>query len=180
MSGNIIAFSGTHGTGKSTSAYQLTAALKLKGVSAAVIDELARECPLKINKDANLSTQYWILASQIKRELEITNRYDYIITDRAVIDTVSYGVTLGLIDYNFGSFLKSHVLDMYSKIFVLDPTGFNYQVSDGIRDMCTDFRMDVHENLLLLYKIMGIDYQLVVSPDNLKECVNSYFGSDIL
>ena len=180
MGGNIIAFSGTHGTGKSTCAYSLAATLKLKGFNVAVIDELARECPLKINKDANLSTQYWIISSQIKREIEIADKYDFIITDRAVMDTVSYGVSLGLFDMNFGHFLKSHILKMYGSIFVLNPHGFSYQVADGVRDMCTFFRQDVHNNLIMLYKTIGIDYQIVDYPDNLKECVDSYFGRAIL
>lgn len=162
---NIIAISGTHGTSKSCTAYNLASKLKISGVNVAVIDELARECPLKINKDAGELTQYWILASQMKREIELIGRYDYIITDRSIIDTLAYGITLGVISMYSDNFISNYVKSYYKKIFVLDPLIFNYHISDGIRDMDSEFRYNVHVNLVELYLKLGIDFELIVDKN---------------
>lgn len=173
---NIIAFSGTHGVGKSTQAYYLAAKLKINGYNVAVIDELARECPLKINKDAGELTQFWIIASQMKREIEMMSKYDYIISDRSVFDTLAYGVTLGLFEYSEMSSIQKYIKTYYKDIFVLDPTEFSYQVSDGVRDMDEDFRMDVHNNLIKLYNYFNISYTYIQDEKYLKLILNQMFN----
>lgn len=155
----IIAFSGTHGTSKSTKAYQLASILKLKGSNVIVIDELARECPLPINKGATELTQYWILTAQMKREIELLDKYEYIISDRSIIDTLAYSATLGITNFDFGNtVMGNYVKKYYKDIFLLDPTGFNYQINDGVRDMNPEFRMEVHQNMVKLYESFGIEY----------------------
>lgn len=172
---NLIAFSGTHGTGKSFRAYNFAIDLKLMGYNVVVLDELARECPLKINKEAGILTQYWILASQMKKEIKLMDRYDYIISDRSVFDTIAYAVTLGLIDFSNDSLISNYVRDNYFKIFVLDPDAFDYQVDDGVRDMDVGFRYTVHTNLLKIYDQYGIDYYLARDNESLDNKLHELF-----
>jgi predicted ATPase len=172
---NIIAFSGTHGTGKSTQAYLLGSRMKTSGKNVVVIDELARECPLPINKEAGLETQYWIISSQIKREIELSEKYSYIIADRSLMDSLSYAYTLGLTRLDGHDSICNYMQMYYDTIFVLDPLSFDYHYSDGIRDMDVDFRMDVHENLLRLYNLYHIDYIYVKDRDFLEDYINIRF-----
>ena len=65
-----IAFIGTHGVGKTTLCYELAASLKKRDLSVELVREVARECPLPINRDTTLKAQSWILHTQIARELE--------------------------------------------------------------------------------------------------------------
>ena len=81
-----IAFIGTHGVGKTTLCFELAAALKRLDMSVDLVKEVARECPLPINRETTQEAQNWILHSQIAREIELAPHFDAIICDRAVLD----------------------------------------------------------------------------------------------
>jgi len=176
MKRNLIAVSGTHGTSKSSTAYQIAADMKRNGYNVVVIDELARECPLKINQEATELTQYWILVSQMKREIELMDKYDYVISDRSVFDTLSYATTLKLLEVNLDDIISHYVKRYYKYIFLLDPNGFNYHINDGIRDMDPDFRMEIHNNLIRLYDKFNINYIHMETAEVLKGYINRVFN----
>ena len=64
-----VAFIGTHGTGKTTLCYDLTAALKRQGFNADMVKEVARLSPLPINRKTSLDAQTWILMTQVAEEI---------------------------------------------------------------------------------------------------------------
>ncbi len=85
-----IAFIGSHGVGKTTLCYGLAARLKRLDVSLEVVHEVARRCPLGINRETTLSAQAWILHTQIAEELVASSRYEVVICDRSVLDNFVY------------------------------------------------------------------------------------------
>lgn len=85
-----IAFVGTHGVGKTTLCYDLAAALKRRDVTLELVSEVARECPLPINRETTARAQAWILHTQIARELEAEAKAEAVICDRAVVDNFCY------------------------------------------------------------------------------------------
>lgn len=85
-----IAFVGTHGVGKTTLCYGLAARLKRGDVSLDVVGEVARRCPLPINRGTTLEAQSWILHTQIAEEIVAATRYDVVICDRSVLDNYVY------------------------------------------------------------------------------------------
>ena len=85
-----IAFIGTHGVGKTTLCYGLAARLKRLDISLDVVREVARRCPLTINRETTLSAQAWILHTQIAEELVAATNYDVVICDRSVLDNFVY------------------------------------------------------------------------------------------
>jgi hypothetical protein len=85
-----IAFIGTHGVGKTTLCYELAASLKKRDLSVELVREVARECPLPINRDTTLKAQSWILHTQIARELEAEAKADVVVCDRSVLDNFCY------------------------------------------------------------------------------------------
>lgn len=85
-----IAFIGSHGVGKTTLCYGLAARLKAADVSLDVVGEVARRCPLPINRGTTLAAQAWILHTQIAEELTASSRYDAVICDRSVLDNYVY------------------------------------------------------------------------------------------
>lgn len=89
-SGFKIAFIGSHGVGKTTLCYGLAARLKAADVSLEVVGEIARRCPLPINRGTTLAAQAWILHTQIAEELVAASRYDFVICDRSVLDNFVY------------------------------------------------------------------------------------------
>lgn len=164
----IIAFSGTHGTSKTSKAYEYATQCKVVGKNVCVLDEVARECPLPINKGASEMSQYWIIASQIKRELDLSLRYPLVVTDRTIMDTAAYARVLGGFNRGELHFIGNYVKG-YHKIYLLDPDIFDFQVDDGVRDLDRKFRMDVHIELVGLYQDYGITYDLIDSPEIFEE-----------
>lgn len=85
-----IAFIGTHGVGKTTLCYGLAARLKSRDLSLEVVGEVARRCPLPINRNTTTAAQSWILHSQIAEEILASERHDVVICDRSVLDNFIY------------------------------------------------------------------------------------------
>ena len=70
-----IAFIGTHGVGKTTLCYELAAALKRLDLSVDLVKEVARDCPLPINRETTDDAQNWILHTQVAREIALSNAF---------------------------------------------------------------------------------------------------------
>jgi len=87
-----IAFIGTHGVGKTTLCFELAACLKRLDISVDVVKEVARHCPLPINRDTTAAAQEWILHTQVAKELELAQAYEAIVCDRSVLDNYAYMV----------------------------------------------------------------------------------------
>jgi len=90
VNGVKVAFIGTHGVGKTTLCYELAAALKKRDVTVELVREMARECPLPINRETTLPAQAWILHSQIAWELAAASRAQVVVCDRAALDNYCY------------------------------------------------------------------------------------------
>ncbi len=52
--------------------------------------EVIRFNPLGLNEGATAEAQLWVIMAQIQQELELRNRADVLVTDRAVIDNFAY------------------------------------------------------------------------------------------
>lgn len=85
-----IAFIGTHGVGKTTLCFDVAARLKRLDLAVDLVKEVARACPLPINRDTTLEAQAWILHSQIAEEIATTARYQVVVCDRSVLDNYAY------------------------------------------------------------------------------------------
>lgn len=166
----IIALSSTHGTGKSSLAYSLCAKMKMRGDNVVVLDELARRCPFEINKGASLKTQKWIICKQIIEELELMEKFDYIIVDRGVMDGYCYGMVLNMSSLKpFYHVLTNHINDYYHRIYVPDMNSFNFQYEDGTRDLDPTFRKKVYEEILSAYKRFNIRHTIIHKPEDIYE-----------
>ncbi|MEK6938911.1 MAG: AAA family ATPase [Nanoarchaeota archaeon] len=84
----------THGTGKTTLAFDVAGELKKKSLKVRVIRELAtlaRERNIPIDQTTTLEAQAWILYRQCSAELEAKiYNYDVVICDRTVLDNYCY------------------------------------------------------------------------------------------
>ena len=85
-----IAFIGTHGVGKTTLSFELAARLKRMDYSVDLVKEVARDCPLPINRETSYESQSWILHTQIARELASSDRHEAVVCDRSVLDNYAY------------------------------------------------------------------------------------------
>ena len=85
-----LAFIGTHGVGKTTLCYGLAARLKARDITLDVVDEVARRCPLPINRRTTIAAQAWILHTQIADELVAQDRHEMVLCDRSALDNYVY------------------------------------------------------------------------------------------
>jgi thymidylate kinase len=88
-----IAFIGSHGIRKTTLCYDLAARLKRQDRAVDLVKEVARRCPLPINRETTLDAQAWILHTQIADEVATAAQNDIVICDRSVLDNYAYLVT---------------------------------------------------------------------------------------
>lgn len=154
-----IAYTGTHGCGKTTETFRNAFEFKLSSKkSVNVLAEVARYSPFPINQKATPESCLWIFYSQLTKELEESLKSDILICDRSVIDSIAYGKVLGY--ENIVSMLipiaKYHLLT-YDKLYFLLSEKHDFLINDGVRDLDLNFRKRVEDELLSLYKELGKD-----------------------
>ncbi len=148
-----IAFIGAHGVGKTTLCFELAACLKRLDLSVDVVKEVARACPLPINRDTNVAAQSWILHTQVAREIELAARYEAIVCDRSVVDNYAYLVHAAGRRAELEPLLR-HWMGTYTllvKVPVIKPPSF-----DGTRDMSVDFQNAIDHTIDELLDAFGL------------------------
>lgn len=160
----VHAFSGTHGTGKTTAVFTLASYLKRAraGSEIGIVREVARHCPYPIvdrkNDTVNELAQKWIFATQMATEIETRARYDIVICDRTVIDCIAYTMAGGLHDLAavMMAMARQH-MDIYDYIYVMRPfDAMETPADDGLRNLNNDLRKKVDAYLIEIYKKLRI------------------------
>jgi GTPase SAR1 family protein len=135
-----IAFIGSHGVGKTTLCYDLASRLKRQDRAVDLVKEVARRCPLPINRDTTLSAQAWILHTQIADEVAAAAQTDVVICDRSVLDNYAYMVNqagrLPAYDALVTEWVTTY--DGLFKVPIVDAPTF-----DGQRDVSQVFQRDI-------------------------------------
>jgi len=85
-----IAFIGSHSVRKTNAVHSFAGAVGRSGRSVEVGREVVRFNPLGLNEGATPEAQLWVFTAQIQQELELRNRAEVLVTDRAVIDNFAY------------------------------------------------------------------------------------------
>ncbi|MBD3223010.1 AAA family ATPase [bacterium] len=148
-----IAFLGTHGVGKTTLCYELAAALKRLDLSVDLVKEVARRCPLPINRETTDQAQRWILHAQIADEIELEPEYDIIVCDRAVLDNYAYLVHARGRQPDLEPLLRRW-LETYRllvKVPIVSPPRF-----DGTRDVSVGFQTAIDGTIDALLEEFGV------------------------
>lgn len=151
----IIAYSGTHGTGKTTSALQRAAELKIyyPRKSFHTLCDLEAFCPYPINKHSLEKTQSWLFANHLQQMLTATNRFDIIVMDRTLADIVAYTYVAGFTGQadSMKQFLLYHI-NYYSEIHIKTISDNAFCYDDGIREAeNNEFRQQVETALFDIY-----------------------------
>jgi len=159
-----IAFIGTHGTGKTTLCYHLTAELKKQGFNATMITELARKCPFPINKDTNEKTPMWLMTAQISEELSGSHTHDIVVCDRSILDPYVYALISG-VHHPLFEHLVDQWINSYDLLFKV-PVNYDL-VDDGVRAMDPEFQQDVDEKMNEILIKKGIRCLVLPRDDQL-------------
>lgn len=144
-----IGIVGTHGTGKTTLAFDL--ALKYKrenpSLNVKMIAEVARQCPYPINEATTRRSQRWIWAAQMVAELE-GMKNDVLVCDRTLLDNLAYSKKLGF-DHILDDFLKISIrwMPTYEKVYWLRPNINFVCADDNVRSTDIDFQKQIDQIL---------------------------------
>jgi hypothetical protein len=147
-----IAFIGTHGVGKTTLCFELAAALKRLEISVDVVKEVARACPLPINRETTGEAQHWILHTQVAQEIATAGAFDAIICDRSVIDNYAYMVHATGRQTDIEPFIRRWLstYHLLVKVPIIAPPAF-----DGTRDTSVGFQLEIDQLLDTLLRDFG-------------------------
>lgn len=135
-----IAFIGSHGVGKTTLCYELAARLKRQDRVVDLVMEVARSCPLPINRDTTMGAQAWILHTQMAQEIAAEARGGVVVCDRSVLDNYAYLVYASGRRAAYDALVADWVRSYRAlvKVPVLEPPSF-----DGTRDTSAQFQHDI-------------------------------------
>lgn len=135
-----LAFIGTHGVGKTTLCFDLAARLKRLDWSVDIVKEVARACPLPINRDTTVEAQAWILHTQVAEELAAASRYQVVVCDRSVLDNYAYLAHRGGRSAAYDALVQEWITtyDALVKVPVIQSPSF-----DGTRDTSSAFQRDI-------------------------------------
>ena len=141
-----IAFIGSHSVRKTNAVHSFAGAVGRSGRSVEVGREVVRFNPLGINEGATPEAQLWVLMAQIQQELELRNRADVVVTDRAVIDNFAYflRVTGGEDPFDVKPLVKKwcETYDLFVRLIPDVPLKV-----DGVRSTNERFRAEIEQIL---------------------------------
>lgn len=144
-----IGIMGTHGTGKTTLAFDL--ALKYKKENphqnVKIMTEVVRKCPYPINEASTQRSQRWIWAAQMVAEIDGMMN-DILVCDRTILDNLAYSKNLGF-DHILLDFMEASVSWMltYEKIYWLRPNNNFMCADDNIRSTDVNFQKNIDKIL---------------------------------
>lgn len=139
-----LALVGTHGVGKTTLCFELAARLKRRDVDIEMVREVARHCPLPINRETSRAAQGWILHTQMAWEIEAQAAHPVVICDRSVLDNYCYLAHAAGPQPEWEPLLQSwlHTYDLLIKVPLWTTPRW-----DGVRDTDLAFQRGIDELL---------------------------------
>lgn len=157
-----LAFTGSHGTGKTTSVFQLACSKKMEynNKRVGIFHENAAKAPNGLfNKKGTKESQLWIFTNQMQEEISMSYEYDILICDRTVFDSIAY--TKAIFDSNelcnkMFDLAMEHI-NSYDQIFFKLIKNNDYWFDCAHRETKdVKYRQDVEDELLALYERSGI------------------------
>jgi hypothetical protein len=137
-----IGLIGSHGVGKTTLCFDVAARLKRLDLGVELVKEVARACPLPINRETTAEAQGWILHTQIAEEIVAAARYDIVVSDRTVLDNYAYMVHKIGHHQAYVALVRTW-MSTYDNLFrvpIVDAPSF-----DGIRDTSSTFQREIDD-----------------------------------
>ena len=165
-----IAVIGTHSTGKTTLCHDIVAALRHVGRDAQVVNEVARGSPLPVNENTSFDAQYWVLATQIKHEIEYGTLHETIVCDRGVIDNFMYLLRRFP---DKAALLSPLVLEHCKRYYLIIRTLIEKDAEkDSFRSVDQGFREEIDAMLGTFLETHGIPHVTITGNDKVAKIVS--------
>lgn len=152
------AFTGSHGVGKTTSAYQMAhdKMIECAGKKVEIIHDIPAGNPYWISSGRKPSKigQLWGFNAQLEAERIAEEKYDIVISDRTIMDYVGYSIYAGfykLADVQL-EIAKEHI-KTYDKIYYIKINP-ELLIDNGVRNTDVNFQEDYDDILRQLFNIV--------------------------
>jgi nicotinamide riboside kinase len=149
-----VALIGTHGVGKTTLCYDLAARLKRRDVDVELVREVARRCPLPINRATSVAAQSWILHTQAAWEIEAEAEHTLVLCDRSVLDNYCYLVAAAGAQPQWEPFVQAWIATYALLVKVPQWTTPRW---DGVRDTDAGFQRRIDALLDEQLRTRGVE-----------------------
>lgn len=186
-----ICFSGVFNTGKSWTAWALSRALAEQGKSVKMVKEGARiayALGFGINQDATVESEVRILLLQVENEQSADGLYDYVISDRALWDSLPY-IENNLLNCRYDKWGSNFELLNFFLLYIKEKMRYNYVfycptglpiIQDGVRAVDPGYQKELDSILKNKIDELSISKRInffkLPSPENLEEnlkfCMN--------
>lgn len=162
-----IWISGGPGVGKTALIHGLIGELKWRDKTVEWIDEVIRDCPFPIDKEAGFKTEMWVIEHQHYRELsKLKHMPQFLLCDRGMLDQAVYGTMLfdgkKMSEKEYRIILRT-VLDWmktYDFGIVVSPTAKEI-TTDGFRATEKDYQWEMHNYFLGVLNAIGAEYVVI-------------------
>jgi thymidylate kinase len=155
----IIAFSGTHCTKKTTSAFNLAYQLKKQYPEKTIglRSENVAFCPYPINQETTSEAQMWMFCNAIQADLLLLSCHDIVVSDRTVADYIAYTHAAGFhfLAACMLALAKNHIKN-YKTIYLKTADEDDRLYDDGLRDVDPVFRMQIQQCIVDTYDKLGL------------------------
>lgn len=160
-----IGFTGPHGTGKTTAAFEMATALKKEGYDVSIKSNVARNCPLPINEQSTVNSQLWIIGKMMTKEIE--SKSHITISDRTLLDALAYTRRVdSIVAETLEQFVRGYMRANYDFVFYLKPLEEkDYLIADGRRSTNKQFQTHIDFIIKKYIHQMGLDVKLTATTD---------------
>ena len=102
----------------------------------------------------------WIFSAQINRELTESRKYDWLISDRTIVDVIAYTVFGGHVSLAASMMQIARQYMRRYHMIIFNPVRKNpYCLPDGFRSLDFEVRAKIEEILLNLYSELNVELQ---------------------
>jgi hypothetical protein len=134
---------------------------QFRASSIGILHKVTRTCPFPLNKNTSVNAQMWLYHSHMVKEIEMSDKNDFLICGRTILDTVVYAHHEG-----FNEFVEEYLFQALSWLGTYD---FLYwmrpafePVDDEFRNTDPAFQDDIDRIFAEWIKTYGIEVRQAV------------------
>jgi len=158
-----IAVIGTHGVGKTTLCKKLLLDFEALGDNVVLLSEAVRDSPFPVNADFTPECALWVFVEQIRKELEASIKYDVVVCDRSIIDSLIYARALNVSSETLDKCFKPALSWMKTYDVVIYVTMDGTEIhSDGFRSTDEKFQKDVQKEFTSWIYSQELEFPLTI------------------
>ncbi len=158
---------GGPGVGKTALLHGLVGELKWRDKTVEWIDEVIRECPFPIDKEAGFKTQMWVTEHQHYHELQkLKHMPQFLLCDRSMLDQAVYSTMLfqnskmSESEYKVVMKVVTDWMNTYDFGILVGPSDKEI-TSDGFRATDKKFQLEMHNFFVEILNSLNADYIVV-------------------